>query len=100
MGNCHPSKTNVDRDDSQYLYKAFSVLIEGRVQCYASLHSDFHEYLEVTMQVKRAIEKALLHKLPMCIQRMQSCTCTCVESPDYMHVHTVNVGSAHIGTCA
>ena len=56
----------------------FSARIKGRALCYASSHSDFHEHLEVTMQVKRAIGKATLPKLPIYNKYMQ-----CVESLHY-----------------
>ena len=42
----------------------FSVSIKGRAQCYASLHSNFHEYLR-NHDAGSDLGKTILHKLPI-----------------------------------
>ena len=50
-----------------------SISIKGRAQCYASCIQILTNNCKVTMQVKRAIEKAILHKLLIYNEHMCLC---------------------------
>ena len=43
--------------------KDYSLMFSGRAECFASLHSDFHEHLLSHDAGKACHKKAILHKL-------------------------------------
>ena len=66
-------------EELKTIHKCFLCPIKGRAQCFASMHSDFHEHLWSHDAGKACLREGYITwKLPI------TNTCACVESPHYL----------------